>query len=81
MLAAMSMHDNCHGGRLVRLRLRGSDDAHGRGDAYGTVPYGSGDARGRRAALGGGESARTVDLTLVAVTCCCCAGLAGVNSY
>ena len=45
MLAAMSMHENCHGGRPVGLRLRGSGDAHGRGDAYGTVPYGSGDAR------------------------------------
>ena len=50
MLAAMCMHDNCHDGRPVRLRLRGSGDAHGRGDAYSTVPYGSGDVRGRRAA-------------------------------
>ena len=74
MLAAMSMHENCHGGRPVGLRLHGSSDAHGRGVAYGTVPYGSGDARGRRAA-------RTVDLTPVAVTRCCCAGLAGINSY
>ena len=49
-LAAMSMHDNCHGGRPVRLRLHGSGDAHSRGDAYGTVPCGSGDALGRHAA-------------------------------
>ena len=26
-------------------------------------------------------AARTVDLTPVAVTRCCCAGLAGINSY
>ena len=50
MLAAMSMYDNCHGGRPVRLRLCGSDVAHGRGDAYSMVLYSSGDARGRRAA-------------------------------
>ena len=81
MFAGMSMHNNCHSGKPVRQRLRGSGDARGRNDAHGRGDACGCGERGRRIARSVAVKVCAVDLMLVAVMCCCCVGLAGINSY